>query len=88
MKARVESPKLLSSQIGALKECTDFCNNGYNTVVELMAEKWWYFKFRHRKNGNVIVLQWKRGKYWIKINGEVKKESYFWKEIKHDSKTP
>lgn len=46
-------------QVDAQNECIDFIYNGYEEVFSVVQHDWWYFKLRHQRNGNVIIMDCK-----------------------------
>lgn len=62
------------TQVGMLQECSDLIDNGYVMVHRHIEKEWWYFKYRHSKNGRTLSLQWRPDFYVIKEGSKILKQ--------------
>lgn len=57
------------AEVGAHRECTDLCNNGYLLVSQGKTLNGSYYILRHRSNGRRLIIVVRDGGYVVRENG-------------------
>lgn len=71
--------------VDALKECVDFCKNGYIVIIRTKLYDSYYIKLRHLKNGHTITVDILDNGYMIFRDKKcVKKRVYAFDSIRYD----
>lgn len=64
---------LTRNQVDALNECIDLVKNGYCQLFAIIQHDWWFYKYKHMKNGRILIVEWKPSGYQIREGKKVLK---------------